>query len=119
MNRSLHSHYPVSRILALTVAAHSVAVVLQPAPAMAFDITAKLEREANGNSGPTDYACTFCPNTSTKVSAQFNGGFPPPANPVAVPANSQITGDAFADLATGVMRGNSFATPASKIIPRE
>jgi hypothetical protein len=77
--------------------------------ASAFDVIAKLERDANANSGPSESACTFCPNTSTQLSVHFNGGFPPPAAPVAQPANTQIVGDAFADLATGVMRGNSFA----------
>jgi len=68
---------------------------------------ASLVREGIGPGGPTDYACSFCPNTSTQVSTSFSGGFPPPSDPVGLPANSEIGGTAFANLATGLTRGSS------------
>jgi hypothetical protein len=108
MNVFLSSLRSVSRILPLAAAALSVAV-FPPATAGAFDIIAKLERDFSTQGGPSEYACTFCPNTSTQVRAQFSGGFPPPANPVALPANSQILGIAFGDLRTGGMHGKAFA----------
>ena len=104
MNRALH------RILSLAAAALSLAAIFAPATASAFDLTAKLERDFNTLGGPQEYACTFCANRSTQVSAHFNGGFPPPATPVATPPNSQIVGDAFGNLTTGQMTGNSFAS---------
>ncbi len=103
MNHSLH------RILSLAAAALSVAAIFAPAAASAFQIIAKLERDGNGIGGPGESACTSCANKSTHVSTSFTGSFPPPANPVALPANSHISGTASVDLATGVMRGSSHA----------
>ena len=104
MSFSLPRLFSPSLILKLAVAAG-----FAPATAIAFTILAKLERDGNGIAGPSENACTFCANNTPRVSTSFSGGFPPPSNPVALPANSQISGTAFVDLSTGVMRGNAHA----------
>jgi hypothetical protein len=79
----------------------------------AAQIIAKLDRDGNGIAGPSETACTVgCESDATQVSVSFNGVFPPPNIPVVppgFPVNSQIIGSAFADLTTGVMRGEAFA----------
>ena len=89
------------------------AIALTSTPAAAFRIGADLDRDGNGNSGPSEIACSIgCASDATSVSVSFSGGFPPPSNPVVppgTPVNSEISGNARVDLATGAMRGRAHA----------
>lgn len=102
MTRHLRSIAVVASVLGLTCSL----------PAAAFNILADIDREGNGATGPSQNACTFCPDKSTTVSVHHVQGFPPPADPVSppgMPINSEIVGNARVSLASGEMRGRAHA----------
>ncbi len=89
------------------------AVALSSTPAAGFNILADLDREGNGAGGPSEIACSVgCSNRATSVSVNHLQGFPPPPTPVSppgMPINSEISGQARVDLATGSISGRAHA----------
>jgi hypothetical protein len=55
------------------------------APASAWTLLVDIDREGNGNSGPTEIAGTLYPNQNKTVGVSFGSNYAPPPNPVIPP----------------------------------